>query len=65
MTVTRFRQGMLTDAEAQRRATTVYLADRRYDMLPGVCAPGSACLDPSPCIFGLFFRFCSNFLFYT
>ena len=48
MTVTRFRQGMLTDAEAQRRATTVYLADRRYDMLPGVCAPGSACLDPSP-----------------
>jgi len=26
----------LTDMEARRRATTVYLADRRYDMLPGV-----------------------------
>jgi hypothetical protein len=27
---------MLVDAEAQSRATTVYLADRRYDMLPAV-----------------------------
>ena len=26
----------LTDQEARRRATTVYLADRRYDMLPPV-----------------------------
>ena len=26
----------LTDLEARRRATTVYLADRRYDMLPSV-----------------------------
>ncbi|XP_045156829.2 DIS3-like exonuclease 1 [Mercenaria mercenaria] len=26
----------LTDIEAQSRSTTVYLADRRYDMLPGV-----------------------------
>jgi DIS3-like exonuclease 1 len=28
--------GSLTDLEARRRATTVYLADRRYDMLPPV-----------------------------
>lgn len=28
--------GSLTDLEARRRATTVYLADRRYDMLPSV-----------------------------
>ncbi|XP_064607624.1 DIS3-like exonuclease 1 isoform X2 [Liolophura sinensis] len=28
--------GSLTDLEAQSRSTTVYLADRRYDMLPGV-----------------------------
>lgn len=28
------RPGMLTDAEARSRATTVYLVDRRYDMLP-------------------------------
>jgi len=28
--------GSLTDIEAQTRSTTVYLADRRYDMLPGV-----------------------------
>lgn len=28
--------GSLTDAEAKRRATTVYLADRRFDMLPDV-----------------------------
>ena len=35
--VTHFlRQGGLTDLEAARRATTVYLADRRYDMLPPV-----------------------------
>ena len=26
----------LTDQEARKRATTVYLADRRYDMLPPV-----------------------------
>ncbi len=26
----------MSDIEAQRRATTVYLADRRYDMLPSV-----------------------------
>ena len=30
------RPGSLTDAEAQRRSTSVYLADRRYDMLPPV-----------------------------
>nr|KAG5699567.1 hypothetical protein BaRGS_033763 [Batillaria attramentaria] len=35
--VTYFVQpGSLTDREAQARSTTVYLADRRYDMLPGV-----------------------------
>lgn len=28
--------GSLTDQEAQSRSTTVYLADRRYDMLPAV-----------------------------
>ena len=28
--------GSLTDQEAQSRSTTVYLADRRYDMLPPV-----------------------------
>eukprot|EP00045_Choanoeca_perplexa_P017898 m.271002 g.271002 ORF g.271002 m.271002 type:complete len:651 (+) comp17669_c1_seq3:38-1990(+) len=28
------RPGMLTDAEAASRGTTIYLADRRYDMLP-------------------------------
>ena len=28
--------GSLSDLEAQSRSTTVYLADRRYDMLPGV-----------------------------
>ena len=35
--VTYFVQpGSLTDREAQSRSTTIYLADRRYDMLPGV-----------------------------
>lgn len=28
--------GSLTDQEAKNRSTTVYLADRRYDMLPGI-----------------------------
>ncbi|KAK7116248.1 DIS3-like exonuclease 1 [Littorina saxatilis] len=28
--------GSLTDREAQERSTTIYLADRRYDMLPGI-----------------------------
>ena len=28
--------GSITDLEARQRATTVYLADRRYDMLPAV-----------------------------
>jgi len=30
------QQGSLTDLEAKRRATTVYLADRRFNMLPAV-----------------------------
>ncbi|XP_027053645.1 DIS3-like exonuclease 1 isoform X2 [Pocillopora damicornis] len=30
------RPGSLTDAEAKSRSTTVYLADRRFDMLPEV-----------------------------
>ncbi|KAK3732209.1 hypothetical protein QZH41_015302, partial [Actinostola sp. cb2023] len=30
------RPGSLTDVEARSRSTTVYLADRRYDMLPEV-----------------------------
>ena len=30
------KSGSLTDLEARNRSTTVYLADRRYDMLPGV-----------------------------
>eukprot|EP00050_Salpingoeca_kvevrii_P012604 m.23790 g.23790 ORF g.23790 m.23790 type:complete len:1095 (-) comp4173_c0_seq1:8-3292(-) len=30
------RPGMLTDQEARKRSTTYYLADRRYDMLPGI-----------------------------
>ena len=35
--VTHFvKPGSLTDLEARNRSTTVYLADRRYDMLPGV-----------------------------
>ncbi|KAG7468253.1 hypothetical protein MATL_G00140980 [Megalops atlanticus] len=35
--VTHFvRAGSLTDLEARSRATTYYLADRRYDMLPSV-----------------------------
>lgn len=35
--VTHFvREGSLTDQEARARATTYYLADRRYDMLPPV-----------------------------
>ncbi|XP_068605162.1 DIS3-like exonuclease 1 [Brachionichthys hirsutus] len=35
--VTHFvREGSLTDLEARSRATTYYLADRRYDMLPAV-----------------------------
>ncbi|KAG7242762.1 hypothetical protein INR49_020137 [Caranx melampygus] len=35
--VTHFvKEGSLTDLEAQSRATTYYLADRRYDMLPAV-----------------------------
>ena len=35
--VTHFvKPGGLTDMEARKRATTVYLADRRYDMLPPV-----------------------------
>ncbi len=29
-------QGSLLDAEAQARGTTVYLVDRRLDMLPGL-----------------------------
>ena len=41
--VTHFlRPGTLTDLEARRRATTVYLADRRYDMLPAVLS-GDVC----------------------
>ncbi|KAM9367045.1 DIS3-like exonuclease 1 [Symphorus nematophorus] len=35
--VTHFvKEGLLTDLEARARATTYYLADRRYDMLPAV-----------------------------
>lgn len=35
--VTHFvKPGTLTDQEAKNRSTTVYLADRRYDMLPGI-----------------------------
>ncbi|KAG1943069.1 DIS3-like exonuclease 1 [Pimephales promelas] len=35
--VTHFvKEGSLTDLEARSRATTYYLADRRYDMLPAV-----------------------------
>ena len=35
--VTHFLDGAtLTDQEARRRATTVYLADRRYEMLPSI-----------------------------
>lgn len=35
--VTHFvKPGMLTDMEARSRSTTVYLADRRFDMLPGI-----------------------------
>ncbi|XP_071139750.1 DIS3-like exonuclease 1 [Mytilus edulis] len=35
--VTHFvKPGSLTDQEAKKRSTTVYLADRRYDMLPGI-----------------------------
>ncbi len=30
------RPGSLTDEEAACRSTTIYLADRRYDMLPGI-----------------------------
>ena len=30
------RPGSMTDLEARERSTTVYLADRRYDMLPPV-----------------------------
>ena len=30
------KPGSLTDQEARLRSTTVYLADRRYDMLPGI-----------------------------
>jgi exoribonuclease R len=41
--VTHFlRPESLTDLEARRRATTVYLADRRYDMLPAVLS-GNVC----------------------
>lgn len=36
------RPGMLTDAEARSRATTVYLVDRRYDMLPAALS-GHVC----------------------
>jgi DIS3-like exonuclease 1 len=28
--------GSLTDDEARQRSTTIYMADRRYDMLPAV-----------------------------
>lgn len=28
--------GSLTDREARQRSTTVYMADRRYDMLPAI-----------------------------
>lgn len=35
--VTHFvKAGSLTDQEAKIRSTTVYLADRRYDMLPSI-----------------------------
>ncbi|KAM3624876.1 uncharacterized protein V6R79_003236 [Siganus canaliculatus] len=41
--VTHFvRDSSLTDLEARRRATTYYLADRRYDMLPAVLS-GDLC----------------------
>ncbi|TPP60449.1 DIS3 exonuclease 1 [Fasciola gigantica] len=34
--------GGFVDAEARRRSTSVYLADRRYDMLPGILS-GDVC----------------------
>ncbi|VEL15941.1 unnamed protein product [Protopolystoma xenopodis] len=34
--------GSYVDAEARRRSTSVYLADRRYDMLPGILS-GDIC----------------------
>jgi len=38
--VTHFvKPGSLTDLEARNRSTTVYLADRRYDMLRAFLAP--------------------------
>ena len=41
--VTHFvKAGGNLDAEARRRSTSVYLADRRYDMLPGVLS-GDIC----------------------
>lgn len=41
--VTHFvKEGSLTDLEARARATTYYLADRRYDMLPAVLS-GNLC----------------------
>ena len=47
--VTHFvKPGSLTDLEARSRSTTVYLADRRYDMLPGVLRCGSWLRD-GPC----------------
>lgn len=30
------KTGSLTDQEARKRSTTIYLADRRYDMLPAI-----------------------------
>ncbi len=42
----------LTDLEAQNRSTTVYLADRRYDMLPAVLSADLCSLLSSTDRFG-------------
>lgn len=34
--------GSYIDSEARRRSTSIYLADRRYDMLPGLLS-GDLC----------------------
>lgn len=44
--------GTLTDLEARARGTTVYLPDRRYDMLPAVLAERLCSLHERVCFWG-------------
>ncbi|GAB1611006.1 DIS3-like exonuclease 1 [Argonauta hians] len=57
------KAGSLTDIEARSRSTTVYLADRRYDMLPSVLSSNLCSLvsGEDKCSVSVFWEMDSNF----